>query len=234
MLFASELAACLGKNPYCSQDEIAMKLLKREAPTIYAEKLLQNGEEIFDALPESEKKTLADGIGQTDTATSVLENTKKAMQALDALEIDTDKKEKLRKHVRSVHATDFGERKEDVTKKVSENRGDNIRKDNKFVKRILRNVNGIDVLVGGRCDGITSNGDIIEIKNRVKGFRGLTEYEKIQLLAYMYIIGSNNGTLVESYNGETREYHIEWDKSEWDSLIDNLNKFIELYMEYLV
>lgn len=50
----------------------------------------------------------------------------------------------------------------------------------------------------GKIDGLTSNGDLIEIKNRTKKlFKDLRKYEEPQIMTYLYLFGKSNGYLVE-------------------------------------
>ena len=75
--------------------------------------------------------------------------------------------------------------------------------------------------VGGRCDAIVQNEDgtkrIIEIKNRMhKLFNKVREYERVQLMAYLYINGIKQGELVERYETQVRRYDV--DSKYWETI----------------
>jgi hypothetical protein len=50
----------------------------------------------------------------------------------------------------------------------------------------------------GRLDGLTEDGEVVEIKNRTKGlFRKIRDYEAVQLQAYIHMTGAQLGHLLE-------------------------------------
>lgn len=104
---------------------------------------------------------------------------------------------------------------------------------NEFRKRQLLTLSdecGTKVFIGGRHDGINSEGKIVEIKTRQSRFLGVPKYERIQVMAYMYIFGTNiadqEATLVESYNGTVRSHEIEWDDNLWTEVKDAVNTLL--------
>ena len=50
----------------------------------------------------------------------------------------------------------------------------------------------------GRLDGLTEDGEVVEIKNRTKGLFGrIRDYEAVQLQAYIHMTGAQLGHLLE-------------------------------------
>ena len=59
-------------------------------------------------------------------------------------------------------------------------------------------------IIGGRVDGMIEDDTLIEIKNRIyKLFYRLRDYEKIQIYAYLYILGITKAKLVENIARKT-------------------------------
>lgn len=69
----------------------------------------------------------------------------------------------------------------------------------------------------GYIDGFdTKTGTVIELKHRSRGlFKELREYERIQCFVYMKMLKTKRAKLIETYQGEQREYIIEWDDTTW-------------------
>ena len=77
-----------------------------------------------------------------------------------------------------------------------------------------------DVMIGGRCDGLTENGTkIVEIKcrqNRI--FRFLPDYEHVQILAYMAMTGASCCDLVQKYKNRIEVTTYAFDQYEWEEI----------------
>ena len=75
---------------------------------------------------------------------------------------------------------------------------------------------------GGKCDGKeTTTGDLLEVKIRQTHFRGLPEYEEIQVLAYLLIYDKERCFFREALQGEVREDRVVTrDDAKLRSLID--------------
>ena len=68
--------------------------------------------------------------------------------------------------------------------------GDKVNTIDKFFKKDLFKTKNNIWSLGGRIDGINEEKTLIEIKNRVRRlFYKLRDYEKVQVFAYMYILG---------------------------------------------
>ena len=85
----------------------------------------------------------------------------------------------------------------------------------------------------GRVDGIHAD-TIIESKNRQskRTFgRGLTNYDRIQLVVYMAMFKYTKAKLIETFEGQQNDYDLDFKKEEWDTIqtkiIDTLRPFIK-------
>lgn len=241
-LFASELAACIGRHKYNTQEEAVLAVLKREEPYLYTLLQSQNeeddAEDIFNNLSGDTQAALIADAGKADDAKGVIEAVNAATEKIKGLGIkDEVKIEKLTKVVQSKHFTEFGTKKEEsVAKQIEKSTRKPVTKSNAYKHEHLCSANGYDVSIGGRTDGITIDADgeqmIIEIKNRVRRlFRSVPEYERIQIMAYLYIFDIKKGQLVESYNGDTITHDIIFDDEYWKDIVHGVHGFIRVYDE---
>lgn len=80
-------------------------------------------------------------------------------------------------------------------------------------------------VIGGRCDGVDSDGVIVELKNRRNWFAEAPEYDIIQLRVYMKAYGAQKGRLVEFHQRGVlgpRETDVVHDETEWAAIHDRL------------
>jgi len=116
-----------------------------------------------------------------------------------------------------------------------------IKKDDLFIKRnIIEDVeHGFTIQIGGKIDGIRStDGAIIEVKNRMKKlFFELRDYEKVQLMCYLYLMKSPKGFLVEALKGkEKTEINIiecDFDEDFMNMIIQVLGRFSIYYTQFI-
>jgi hypothetical protein len=87
-------------------------------------------------------------------------------------------------------------------------------------------VDGLSVLIGGKHDGITNDGELIEVKTRQHWFLGVPIYEKVQLHAYMSIFDKKKATLVESFDGQQRTHEVHFDECFWDDVKMRVEDFV--------
>jgi hypothetical protein len=111
--------------------------------------------------------------------------------------------------------------------------GDKVNTVDKFFKKDLFKTKNNNVWsIGGRIDGISEDKTLIEIKNRVKRlFYKLRDYEKVQVFAYMYILGLDSAKLVENIKTNTEcninVIDVAFDEVFWINEIEKkISKFI--------
>lgn len=75
------------------------------------------------------------------------------------------------------------------------------------------------VTVVGRIDAVTRSGKVVEIKNRVHRFMGVPLYEYVQVQAYLFLTGTVEGFLVESFAGAAEIHVIRWDETFWTDVV---------------
>jgi hypothetical protein len=80
------------------------------------------------------------------------------------------------------------------------------------------------IYVGGKCDGIgrrPTDGKrvVLEIKNRVSRlFRSVPEYERIQIMCYLFVLGMDEALLLERYRDDSMEHGVTFDEVYWREL----------------
>lgn len=79
-------------------------------------------------------------------------------------------------------------------------------------------------VLGGRVDGISSDGRVVEMKTRRHWWAEPPAYDMLQLRAYMALLGGVNGVLVEQEQGggRYRETQLVWCADTWASISDDL------------
>jgi hypothetical protein len=138
---------------------------------------------------------------------------------------EEDKKD-IRKSIINITNTNFGIKNENDVTKIYENiTGNKILKDNKYHKIKIFQYDTFNVYIGGKIDGISlDNSIIIEVKNRLyKLFYELRNYEKVQIMSYIYLFSLLKGHLVEAHKkkDETKINIIEV-------------QFDSIYMDYII
>ena len=258
VLFASDLAACIGMNRYESVDNMTTRYLKRFDEDKYKELKTKEDEteraiaeidshiatvEAFtDVRTKSINETIDDMTSNViaNDGVNICEMVKEVQDGISAICKDTNTfsprvDSLIRDHVRKRAYTDLGTAKEALIASLYQDKKRvKLVKSDAFVKRILGavQVNGenIEVYVGGKCDGIVideeNKRELVEIKNRTRRlFYKVQDYELVQVLAYMFIYGIEEGTLVERYQDSMREYKIEFDAEEFRNIKDQALAF---------
>jgi len=266
-LNASELAVVVGANPYQNVRDLIIKLwakyfmvdygkLLDKIQTVNKIKIIQETEyECLNRLvakykPEM-KEAVAECMKSGDTKklqtsqTDILNNLKKTSN------IPEEDKAVLEKTLKSLSNKSFGTRKEkdsiaryeEMTKKKVQRIGkyftanidiSNISNSSSFPK--------ISWGVGGKIDGLTEDGEIIEVKNRVREFfNEVREYENVQIQTYFKLLNVRRGYLVESLvkvKGQQPEINIiavEFDEKFWNEVVTpRIEKFIEFFYHIMM
>ncbi len=245
LIHASKLASCAGMNFF--QDPL--ELAEEWRQTISGEK-----EPIFDvdagiaALPCKVRGLIhaaKTSVYETpQEAVAAVEEIKKAVEKEEEEEEEKEKeeeekeeeeKEKIEEkkkieadhiieHVRSQVYTQHGTQKEaSVLKAIGARKSGWYNK----ARQPIIMLDDLEVYVGGRLDGsCAETGRIVEVKTRMRRFMGVPKYEKVQVHAYMHILGMREAELVEMYGGETRRHVVEFDDEFWAGVVDRVYLFV--------
>lgn len=123
----------------------------------------------------------------------------------------------IRKVATSTIQTTKGNNAEDKDLQRVQKSQPSVRQGNRkaYFYRIFGRPHGAFII--GYIDGFdTKSGTVIELKHRSRGlFKELREYERVQCFVYMKMLKTKRAKLIETYEGEQREYVIEWDDATW-------------------
>ena len=227
ILYASEIAACIGKNPFTTQAEAAVKVWKRCDELGYAACL--------EKLAVQEKPPIEEQIKDTPLEIQV----KELIAASDRLDISGKVDhlvEKLspetQKDVRSMIYTTRGHLAEDQVIHLHEKKtGTAVKaRNDKFYKIFIKYQSNdgteTSAMIGGRIDGMAEDGTLVEVKNRQRRiFKTVPTYEKIQIMTYLVLTMTNECQLVQKYCDETKTDIIVFDEEYWKSVVKDIKSF---------
>ena len=228
---ASDLAACIGRNPYKSVDDMLKEYYKKfflkqgETEPMTKRK---RAEDAFNGIKVSNPELYEQCIKVMHE--TPLKSADDVTKYADELGKVLKKDGEVSDFVRSAIYTRFGTEQEDKTL-VSMH--DNPKKTDEFVKKLLFCDGKFNVYVGGRCDGlvvdqVTGEKKIVEIKNRIRRFfNRVPEYERVQLMAYLYVNNIDHGELVERFREDMKRYPVEFEPGFWDCVIEDSKRFFE-------
>ena len=231
---ASEVAACIGKNPYKKSHEVLDDMWKKYSPETFkgttktdrANAALENSDAAQAVLSGAMMATPKN----SDEADKVFRQA--AVQINNNLDLTNSEKREVLDHIRSKVYTSFGTKSEDKTAdKVALDENTKLLRDDAFYSLDVTTIEGTRYVIVGKVDRIEVLPDesrvLVEIKNRTRGFfNEVRGYEMIQVQTYLQMLGLQKARLVEQYNKETRSNDIERDDKLWtDTVLPGLVEF---------
>ena len=106
--------------------------------------------------------------------------------------------------------------------------------DKSYKRKLINTINNKKFYLSGEIDGIYNNDTIIEIKNRTKRlFHRIYNYEKVQIVLYMYLWNMNKSKLVENYNNQINIIDSDLDSRFLDKILLELKHFSNFYYKLL-
>ena len=248
LLNISEIAIITGDNPYKSKREYVIDFWKKNAKDDFenykkiTEFIKETDEEIINKITLKNNINIANDLNQcvkTNNTNDLNNMRKNIMTKMDNLS-EEDKKI-ITKSITNVTNTKFGIRNEnDITKLYENMTGNIIIKDDKYCKIKIFESKLVNVFIGGKIDGINKdNGYIIEVKNRVnKLFYSLRDYEKVQIMCYMYLFKSQNGHLVEAHKKkdvtDINIIEVAFDEYYMNTILSKITLFVNFYCNFII
>lgn len=234
---ASDVAACIGSNPYKTPKEVMDQLLSKYFPS----KGVKTDEEKAKELCTSNPLTtdLLDSIKKDSGTIDSTIITNRVNQVLKKLDLSGEDKKVITNFLHSKANTTHGIRREDKTAQHMIDSGiyTNLVKDNRFHKYTILETDIIHFSLVGRVDRLDIDKDgnttLIEIKNRTKKLFGtMKEYEHIQVQSYLHLLDLENAKLIEQYKEDMNIFPITRDKNLWDTFIlPNLIEFCNMVVK---
>lgn len=226
VVHASELAACVGLNRYRPVADAAIVLFSRMNPSVYEAAMARN------ALREKEsiERTLEQIPGAIAAVKEAVEAAPDDLGSrIDDLIKDVGGDNQVSAaDLTSLVYTERGKNAEESSlDRVQDSWKKQITQRNtKYYKKQLSYGGERYLLLGGRVDGITDDGELVEVKNRQRRiFSSVPIYEKVQVHAYMYLTDIKECKLVQSFKGSDVITKITFDDQFWNDVRNRLTIF---------
>ena len=216
---ASELAACIGKNPYKKPDEVLLEMWKKYSPeTFKGETTDDRNLKAVKASPQTRAlfyQVLKMKPANSDEVALAINET------LAKVDLDPNLTKAQKKDagecMRKMLSTHHGTRSEAKTADQDEEK---LEIDNSFHTLAVTKIGDIQFEIVGKIDRlqVAENGEktLVEIKNRARCLFGeVKEYEHLQVQTYLQMLDLRHGRLTEQFNEERRHYPIERDDELW-------------------
>lgn len=241
-IYASKLAACVGMHQYAQpQSELRDEFLRHIGAVGHEDYSTTQEQEAaalsrslagLEATRQSEVLSLLQSAyersGEVATA---LVAAREALATINNTTDNTTDLEKAMSCVRTRLFTQHGAQKEDQARQMFEKvQGRPIRTSSTFVvsqKPLFVTRGGVRVFLGGKHDGLTEDGRLIEIKTRLRRFLGTPKYELVQVHAYMHIFEKDTAMLIEQYDSQQRTHEVIFDQGIWSDVVLKLAQFLD-------
>lgn len=223
LYYASELAACVGLNRYKSINDSIVAIWARNCRKSYEQALERRNIEppkpIEDVLKQK-GLSVSDLIKKTFSSSTVLEQNIQKLCIENKVKIDYKEMQEIKSHIQTKNGSDNEEVSLD---KYAEKLNSKIVDRNAhFYTKILSE----NQKIGGRIDGLTEDGKLVEIKNRqYRIFSVVPIYEKVQVHAYMFLLGLQECHLVQVYNEDSDTTIVKFDPEFWKSITEKITDF---------
>lgn len=180
----------------------------------------------------------------TKAQTSLIQQMKLTLPQSNDSKKDLEHKkdiERLEKLMTSMSNTKYGIKQEDnVIAHFSKIIEKPIKSTQKMFNHQLGDLYGIKWSLVGKVDGITSDLEVVEIKNRVKGLFGeLRSYEKPQIMTYLRLSGSEKGYMVECFRKKDKTIdlgilNVEYEEGYFEcDVIPAIDKFTRFFKDFI-
>ncbi len=224
VVHASELAASVGMHRYRPVAEVAIQLFARMNPSTYEAAMTRN--------QLQEKASISSIMEQFSVTDAVTEAVTAAPEVLQTKLEDIFQNKNvaseptLAAEIQSFVYTERGKNAEEASlDHVETQMKQKIRQRNlKYYKKYIPyDVGDRCLLLGGRVDGITEDGQLVEMKNRQRRlFPTVPVYETIQVHAYMYLTDIKECRLIQTYKDANATTLVEFDEQFWADIVRRL------------
>jgi hypothetical protein len=177
-------------------------------------------------------------VNNTNNIIELNENKKKLNEKIDSIKDETLKNE-MKKCITNITNTTYGTKNENTVLGLCEQKFmTKIIKDDKYKRKLIHTSN-FKWYIGGKIDGFDERNNVYEIKNRVhKLFFELRNYEKVQIMTYLFLHKSEKGYLIEALknrgNDDINVITVDYDEKYFkESIFDKIISFI-IFFEKLI
>lgn len=209
VIFASEVAALINRNPFVTRVQAVLKLLRRHCPDRFEESMLIKPFKSFD-----------EEMWQQAMSSTVYDERKQIISNIVRNLSESNEDTVRQQDILSLVNISCGQRDENATIKAFETEHNKrVGKRNQyFYKKWIYYRNRPDTirrfLIGGRVDGIVDDlpNTVLEVKNRQRQILNyVPPHEMIQVQIYMYLTKLKSCRLLESHGTESVVHDIPYD-----------------------
>lgn len=232
---SSQVAACIGKNPYEPQCDILEKMWKSENKESYfaalsrnnpKKSLQQDQKDLHTAMKSESGITIAN---ITDDATLSVSDKVSTIESSESKDLTDNQARVLKRHTKSTVGTRHGIKNEhDALKIYCTHTGHITKRDYSIYKMSINS----QLLLKGKVDAVVDNPKIsklVEIKNRTRRLFGVVkDYEYVQVQCYLHLMAFSSADLVEHFKGDINIFLVEYDKYYMQNVCATLCQFDEL------
>jgi len=245
----SQIAILTGHNKFQTQRDYLIQFWKKTHKDDFlkyqelAQFEIKTDKTVFDNISKKNNLNLQNDLYKCFNSKNVKDLDKAKENLLKKVDkLDAKEKKEITESIKNLSNTKFGIKNEEPITKILEHKMKCvIKKDDLFIKKTIIDdtENGFTIQMGGKIDGIRStDGAIIEVKNRMKKlFLELRDYEKVQLMCYLYLWDAPKGFLVEALKGtEKTELNIiecDFDEEFMNNIIQVLGRFSIYYAQFI-
>jgi hypothetical protein len=245
-VYASEVAALVGLNPFQDPEEAIAKLKKRHGLVLglteadkdchgaalactsprAAMRQMSSGaskkvrESVALEVSERKAKAASDIVASTPALAVAIANGDLAATEACASEIEdpvTRKEAKRRCMVTSGQKTEGA-----CLRRFEQQEARPVTSHQQSFRRSMVTTNGTQWVLFGRVDGI-SNGAVVETKSRQRKLMGVVpSYERPQLMAYMFLSRCEKALQNEDFRGQRKVHEVDFDALEWGTISESL------------
>ena len=249
LLYSSQIPACIGSNKYCKPAEAFEKVWQRISPHTFKNALERNSlktdEQRLDEIVAknvsiAQAVTSAEKIAERVTVSPEISKAYvAASQTIDPTLSAADTKV-VDSAIRKTMFTSFGTHNESgIFYEVRGRLKFDIERDDSFRHVVLGDIDGVEWGIGGRLDGISTDGStIVEIKQRINRLFGTAPpYEYVQIQCYLRMVETaTQAVLVESFcppqGGRIMNViPIDADDEMWN---DEIQPKLQAFVRYLI
>lgn len=246
ILYASQIAACIGCNKHKKPAEAMESMWERMDPESYRDALRRTGctteaDRVQHMLESNEfiKNVIDQSTLACTHSQDVAIKYDAASRMISNMDLPVEDKKVIDSTVKRNLYTNYGTASEHhALVKVREMLSINAKTDDTFYKTHVADVNGIALWVGGKIDAITEDRSlVIEIKNRIRRlFYKVPFYEIIQLQTYLHLLDVSRGAVVECLTtpGDSliNIVPVRRDKSLWnDMIVPKMKAFTDVFVD---
>lgn len=228
VLYASDVAAAIGKNPYKQIIDLMMELEMRYFKGKHFESTMDKLERVSKA-NNVDVDAVKEKIKAAGTATSI----KHLREIQDVVEFGVPASKKdFHQSFSSLVDREYGKHREtnsiDIFKKWMGCEVTN--KQQTFRKNLDHEKFSLEVR--GKVDGMT-DGSVLEIKTKTNNYFKFHERDKVQLYTYMYLSDVANSKLAQVFEDEVTIYEESFDPNYWKQIQYLLTNFFHMFHKYL-